>query len=418
MPSVPSRRSVLMDCEASRDTYPEAVEQTPDAPLDPATRLVHSGRPPRTSGGPLNPPVELSTTVHAATGDEGTAAADVISYARVGVPTWRALEEAVGDLEGGDALVWSSGLSAVGAAVEVVLAEKALSGRTGPARVVAPRHGYSGTLELLEHLRRTGRVELVRVDPDDVAGTTAALAGGADLLWTESPVNPTMEVTDLAAVAAAARAVGARTVVDSTYATPLLQNPLALGADVVVHSLTKSIAGHSDVLLGATVTADEELAAALHAHRTRSGAVPGPFEAWLALRGLRTLDVRMERAQATAGLLAQRLREHPAVLRVRYPGLPDDPGHEVALRQMRGAGSLLAVDLADAAAAELLAASTRLWTHATSLGGVESLLERRRRHPAEVTTVPEGLVRLSVGIEKAEDLWADLRQALDAVAAG
>lgn len=392
------------------------MDQTPDAPLSAATRLVHTGRPPRTPGGPLNPPVELSTTLHAATGDDGAADGSVVNYARSGVPTWQALEDAIGDLEGGTALVFSAGLAAVGAAVEVVLAERALTGAAGPARVVAPHHGYSGTLGLLEHLRATGRIELVRVDPADTAATVEALTG-ADLLWAESPANPTMEITDLAAVAAAARRAGARSVVDSTYATPLLQNPLALGFDVVVHSVTKSLAGHSDVLLGATVTTEEALTDALHAHRTRSGAVPGPFEAWLALRGLRTLDVRMERAQATAALLAQRLQEHPAVARVRYPGLAGDPGHAVACRQMRGFGAVLAFDLADAVAAEQVAASARLWTHATSLGGVESLLERRRRHTGEMATVPEGLVRLSVGVENAEDLWADLRRALDDVSA-
>ncbi len=388
------------------------MQPTPDAPLAPQTRLVHLGRPERTVGGPLNPPVELSTTLHAGTDEAGDAPADVVNYARSGVPTWRALEDALGDLEGGTALVLSSGIAAVGAAVQVVLDERSGAGRL-PV-VVAPAHGYSGTLGLLEHLRRTGRVDLVRVDPADTDATLAAVAG-ADLLWVESPVNPTMEITDLVAVCEAARRAGARSVVDSTYATPLLQNPLALGADVVVHSLTKSIAGHSDVLMGATVTADESLAAALHDHRTRSGAVPGPFEAWLALRGLRTLDVRLQRAQESAQVLAERLLEHPAVLRVRYPGLASDPGHEVAERQMRGPGTLLAVDLAGTREAEALAAAVRVWTHATSLGGVESLLERRRRHSGEVRTVPDGLVRMSVGIEHVEDLWADLRQALDQV---
>ncbi|MFC3688277.1 trans-sulfuration enzyme family protein [Aquipuribacter hungaricus] len=389
------------------------MQPTPDSPLAPQTRLVHLGRPARVPGGPLNPPVELSTTLHAATDESGGADAGVVNYARSGVPTWQALEEALGDLEGGTALVLGSGIAAVGAAVQVVLDERAGSGRT-PV-VVAPAHGYSGTLGLLDHLRATGRIDLVSVDPADTGAIVAAV-DGADLLWVESPVNPTMEVTDLVEVCGAARRAGARSVVDSTYATPLLQNPLALGADVVVHSLTKSVAGHSDVLLGATVTADDGLAAALHDHRTRSGAVPGPFETWLALRGLRTLDVRLQRAQENAQVLAERLLEHPAVLRVRYPGLPSDPGHEVAGRQMRGPGTLLAVDLAGAREAEALAAAVRVWTHATSLGGVESLLERRRRHSGERGTVPEGLVRLSVGIEHVEDLWADLAQALDATA--
>ncbi len=390
------------------------MEPTPDAPLAPQTRLVHLGRPERTVGGPLNPPVELSTTLHAGTDDVGRAPSDVVNYARSGVPTWQALEDALGDLEGGTALVLASGIAAVGAAVQVVLDERSGGSQGRRPVVVAPAHGYSGTLGLLEHLRRTGRVDLVRVDPADADAILAAVTG-ADLLWVESPVNPTMEITDLSAVCDAARRAGARSVVDSTYATPLLQNPLALGADVVVHSLTKSIAGHSDVLMGATVTADPTLAQALHEHRTRSGAVPGPFEAWLALRGLRTLDVRLQRAQENAQELAGRLGGHPAVRRVRYPGLPTDPGYEVALRQMRGPGTLLALDLAGPREAEALAAATRVWTHATSLGGVESLLERRRRHPGEVATVPEGLVRLSVGIEHVDDLWADLAQALDQV---
>ena len=388
------------------------MEPTPDAPLAPQTRVVHLGRPARVAGGPLNPPVELSTTLHAATDEVGDAPPDVVNYARSGVPTWQALEEALGDLEGGTALLLASGIAAVGAAVQVVLDERA--DRDRRPVVVAPTHGYSGTLGLLEHLRATRRIELVRVDPADTDAVLAAVAG-ADLLWVESPVNPTMEITDLAAVCEASRRAGARSVVDSTYATPLLQNPLALGADVVVHSLTKAIAGHSDVLMGATVTADDGLARALHEHRTRSGAVPGPFEAWLALRGLRTLDVRLQRAQDSAQVLAERLGEHPAVGRVRYPGLATDPGHAIALRQMRGPGTLLAVDLAGTRQAETLAASTRVWTHATSLGGVESLLERRRRHCGEMRTVPDGLVRLSVGIEHVEDLWADLAQALDAV---
>ena len=388
------------------------MEPTPDAPLAPQTRVVHLGRPPRVAGGPLNPPVELSTTLHAASDGTGDAPPDVINYARPGVPTWQALEQALGDLEGGSALLLASGMAAVGAAVQVVLDERV--DRDRRPVVVAPTHGYSGTLGLLEHLQATRRIELVRVDPADTGAILAAV-DGADLLWVETPANPTMEITDLTAVCEAARRAGARSVVDSTYATPLLQNPLALGADVVVHSLTKAIAGHSDVLMGATITADDALARALHAHRTRSGAVPGPFEAWLALRGLRTLDVRLHRAQDNARVLAERLQDHPAVLRVRYPGLVTDPGYEVALRQMRGPGTLLAIDLADARAAEALAAATRVWTHATSLGGVESLLERRRRHRAEARTVPEGLVRLSVGIEHVEDLWTDLARALDAV---
>jgi cystathionine gamma-synthase len=391
-------------------------------PDSPATRLVHAGRPPATPGGPLNPVVELSSTYHASTGADGAADPASRSYARSGTATWQALEAALGDLEGGEAVLLASGIAAVTAGVEVGLEQAARDGRR--ARVVLPSRAYSGTVALLRHLRDTGRVDLVEVDPADPGALEHAAGDPAvDLVWLETPVNPTMEVTDLRAVRGAVDAAAgpdrrsggpALVAVDSTFATPLLQNPLALGADLVVHSLTKAISGHSDVLLGAVVAADDDLVRRLQEHRTRTGAVPGPFEAWLALRGLRTLDVRLQRAQASAGVLAERAREHPAVLRVRYPGLAEDPGHALAAAQMRGPGTLLSLDLADAAAAERLAASTRLWVHATSLGGVESLLERRRRHPAESAGVPEGLVRLSVGIEDVEDLWRDLEQALDA----
>ncbi|WP_336923009.1 trans-sulfuration enzyme family protein [Aquipuribacter sp. SD81] len=377
-------------------------------PDSPATRLVHAGRPPAVPGGPLNPSVELSSTFHAGTGPDGLADPAVRNYARVGTSTWEALEAAVGELEGGEAVLLGSGIAAVTAAVEVALAHAG-----GSTRVVVPARAYSGTVALLRHLRDTRGVDVVAVDPAEPGALArAAAVPGTGLVWLETPVNPTMELTDVREVVAAA-APGALVAVDGTFATPLLQNPLALGAHVVVHSLTKAVAGHSDVLLGAAVAADPALATALREHRTRTGAVPGPFEAWLALRGLRTLDVRLQRAQATAGLVARRAQEHPAVLRVRYPGLPEDPWHAVAQAQMRGPGTLLALDLPDAASAERVAASTRLWVHATSLGGVESLLERRRRHAAEPEAVPEGLLRLSVGIEDAEDLWADLAQALD-----
>ena len=375
----------------------------------PATVTVHAGRPDPVPGAPVNASIVLSTTFHAAAVDEaGHADPAVVSYARSGVGTWTAFEDAMGALEHGTATVLGSGMAAVSAAVEPLV--DAVAGR--PARVVVGRHGYSGTDTLLRHLEEAGRASVQRVDTADEAALHAALTG-ADLVWLESPANPTMEVVDIAAVAA--RSGGARVLVDSTYATPLGQNPLLLGADVVVHSASKAISGHSDVLLGVVVTADPALHEGVRAHRTRHGAVPGPFEVWLALRGLRTLDVRTSRAQHNAGVLAERLQGHPAVRGVRYPGLPGDPGYAVAQRQMRGPGSVLAVEVDDGPAAERLAADTRLWVHATSLGGVESLVERRRRHPAEVDTVPDGLLRLSVGIEDVEDLWADLSRALDAL---
>ena len=235
------------------------------------------------------------------------------------------------------------------------------------------------------------------------AATVPDALDGAALLWIESPTNPMLEVFDVAALCAAARERGVLTVCDNTFATPLVQQPLTLGADVVLHSVTKYLAGHSDVILGALVTpatgAGRELRERLTRQRLLHGAIAGPMETWLALRGMRTLHLRLERATATARELASRLESHPAVEHVRYPGF----------------GAIVAIDVVGGAApAERAAAATRLWTHSTSLGGVESQLERRRRHPGEPQTVPEGLLRLSVGIEDVEDLWRDLDQALRA----
>jgi cystathionine gamma-synthase len=235
------------------------------------------------------------------------------------------------------------------------------------------------------------------------------------MLWIESPTNPAMEVADLPTISAAGRAAGAVVVVDNTFATPLLQQPLVLGADIVMHSATKFIAGHSDVLLGALATADDELWSALELRRRSLGAIPGPMEAWLALRGFRTLALRLERAQSNAAFLAERLLEHPRVSRVRYPGLADDPGHTRAAAQMSGFGAILSIELGgDEEGAQRVCESTSLWLHATSLGGVESMLERRRRWPAEPSTIPTDLIRLAVGIEHPDDLWNDLAQALKA----
>jgi cystathionine gamma-synthase len=240
-----------------------------------------------------------------------------------------------------------------------------------------------------------------RVDISDTAAVTAALQG-ADLLWAESPTNPMLEVADLPTLIAAAHEQGATVVCDNTFATPLGQQPLALGADVVMHSVTKFLAGHSDVILGATVTADTDAGRAayerLSHHRLIHGAIAGPMETWLALRGMRTMHLRVERASANAADLAGRLADHPCVQRVRYPGL----------------GAIVAIEVPGGAeGAERVASATRLWTHATSLGGVESLIERRAMHAVDARFgTPEGLLRLSVGIEHVEDLWDDLAQAL------
>jgi cystathionine gamma-synthase len=311
-------------------------------------------------------------------------------YGRYANPTWSAFEEALGELEGGRALAFASGMAAVGTVADLVGQD---------ARVVAPRHAYHGSLMVLADLEARGRIRTELVDITDTDAVVKACDDAA-LVWLESPTNPALETADLPAIIAAAHEAGASVVVDNTFATPLLQRPLDDGADIVLHSATKYLAGHSDVLMGALVTRDDALYDVLKGRRDLLGAVPGPFEAWLALRGLRTLHLRVERAQANAAELVRRLEQHPAVAEVRYPGF----------------GGIVAIVLAGGAeAADLLTHSTRLWVHATSLGGVESTFERRRRWKTEAASIPEGLVRMSVGIEDVDDLWTDLERALDQV---
>ncbi|WP_370288677.1 PLP-dependent aspartate aminotransferase family protein [Nocardioides sp.] len=361
---------------------PAADSSTP--PLRPATIAVTAGRPPHTPDEPLNVPVTMAST-YVAGGD--------LEYGRYGNPTWTAFEDALGALEGGRALAFSSGMAAITTLLDLV-------GHGGS--VVAPRHSYSGTIAALADFEARGRLRAQLVDITDTEAVVKAMEDDEDcaLLWLESPTNPALELADVATLAEHAHRLGIQVVVDNTFATPLLQQPLALGADVVVHSATKFIAGHSDVLMGALVVGTDaaEVHAALKGRRDLAGSVPGTFEAWLSLRGLRTLHVRLERASANAAELAARLREHPAVDDVRYPGF--------------GAITSLVVH-GGADAADRLVRSTALWVHATSLGGVESTFERRRRWKLEAATIPEGLVRLSVGIEDVEDLWEDLRGALD-----
>ena len=349
--------------------------QSPE--LRPATIAVHAGRPDRTEDAPLNEPITMAST-YVAGGPMG--------YGRYGNDTWAAFEEALGALEGGKALSFASGLAAVASILDLVG-----QGQT----VVAPRHSYNGTILQLADLEARGRIKAVLVDVTETAAVVQACEG-ASLVWLESPTNPALEIVDLGPVVAAAHAAGAYVVMDNTFATPILAQPLDDDVDIVVHSATKYISGHSDVLMGALVTRDEELYAVLKGRRDLLGAVPGPFEAWLALRGLRTLPLRVERAQSNAAELADRLRAHPGVTEVRYPGF----------------GGIISIVLADQLRAELLERDTNLWVTATSLGGVESTLERRRKWKAEPATIPDALVRLSVGIEDVEDLWRDLDQAL------
>ncbi|HTX63888.1 MAG TPA: PLP-dependent transferase [Acidimicrobiales bacterium] len=324
-------------------------------------------------------------------------------YGRWGNPTWDALEAALGQLEGGAAVAFSSGQAATAAV---------LDGLPPGSVVVHPTSSYSGTRELLGVLADSGRLALRPVDVTDTEAVLGALPGAA-LVWIESPTNPLLGIAEVPRLVDAAGAQGVASVVDNTFATPVTQHPLEWGATMVVHSATKYIGGHSDLLLGAVVVRDEERLAALIRHRTLQGSVPGTVEAFLALRGLRTLPVRFARQQASAALLAGRLRLHPGVTRVRYPGLVDDPHHARAAAQMSGFGAIVSFELEGAAAADALVAAVELVVPTTSLGGVESTLERRSRWPGEVG-VPAGLLRLSVGLEHPDDLWEDLSRALEA----
>jgi cystathionine gamma-synthase len=314
-----------------------------------------------------------------------------MEYGRYDNPTWRAFEEALGDLEGGRCLAFASGLAAVATVFDLV---------GNGQKVVAPRHAYNGSVMQLADLEARERVKAHLVDITDTDAVVAACED-ASLVWLESPTNPAMEIADIPTITKAAHEAGAYVAVDNTFATPMLQRPLEWDVDLVVHSATKFIGGHADLLMGAIVTRDDELHGVLKGRRDLVGAIPGAFEAWLALRGLRTLPLRMERSQANAEELVRRLRERSDITEVRYPGF----------------GGMIAIVLPNGGIADLVQHGTKLWVYATSLGGVESTLERRRRWKSEPTTIPDGLVRLSVGIEDVEDLWEDLVQALDGATA-
>lgn len=355
-----------------------AREPSERRPLHIDTVVVSAGRPEPGPDRPLNTPIVPASAFHAG---------GSIEYARESAPTTEALESALGALEHGTAVAFSSGMGAANAMMDLV---------PMGAVVVAPSAAYTGVAVRLRELSAIGRIDLRIVDADDTAAVTTACTG-AFLLWLESPTNPLLQVADLTACIEAAHAAGALVLVDNTFATPILQTPLTLGADVVLHSVTKSLGGHSDLLMGALVARDPDLAERLRVRRVLLGAAPGAFDCYLALRGIRTLALRVERAQETARRIVGLLDGHPAVSRVRYPGF----------------GTLASIELSGGLqAADDLCSSVRVWTFATSLGGVESLLERRRRWPLEASTVPDDLVRLSFGIESADDLWADLDAAL------
>jgi cystathionine gamma-synthase len=367
-------------------------------PLRPESLVVAAGRP-HDPGGPLNTPIVPAAPYLHAPDDNAYARHDV-------TPTVAAFEEALGALEGGRALAFASGIAAVAAIVE---------GRPSGSVAVVPAEAYSGTVSIFKAQETLGRMTVRPVDIADTAAVVAAL-DGADLLWLETATNPLLSVPDVPALSAAAHEAGALVCVDATFSTPLVVRPLELGADVSMHSATKYLSGHSDVLMGALVVRSAALAEELHLRRTLTGAVPGGLESYLATRGMRTLVLRMERAQANAGELARRLDAHPRVSRVRYPGLPADPGHAIAARDHAGFGAMISFELdGTAAEAERLCEAVRLISHATSLGGVESLIERRARHEIDASFgTPPALLRFSVGIEHVDDLWADLLQALDA----
>lgn len=353
----------------------------PDEPLHPETLAVIAGRPERTGGAPLNEPITPASTFHHGGGGG-------LEYGRDGNPGWQAFEAAMGELEGGHAVAFASGLAATSAILDLL---------PNGTRVIGQKAPYFGVSLLMQE--RAARGQLVHETYADM--TVDALRGaidGAGLVWIESPTNPMLDVVDLPEVIALAKGAGAMVVVDNTFATPFGQNPIALGADLVMHSGTKMIGGHSDLLLGVVVAATEELERQLVVRRHNAGATPGVLEAYLALRGLRTLPARYERAQSTAHELVRRLSLQSSIARVRYPG----KGNMISFETV-GSGD----------DAERVCESVRLIVHATSLGGAETSMERRARYPSErAVGTPDTLIRLSVGLEHVEDLWRDLAHAL------
>lgn len=341
--------------------------------MQPDTVTVIAGRPAKQPGAPLNAPITLASAFVPGGSSE---------YGRHGNPAYEAFEAVLGELEGGRALAFASGIATSAATLGLL---------EPGAVVVLPRHGYNGTTSLVE----SGPYEVRLIDPSDTEGSIEAFAG-ADLVWLESPTNPAMEVGDLPTLVAAAKEAGALVAVDNTFRTPLRDRPLSYGADIVCHSASKLLGGHSDLVLGVLATRDDALFERLLTHRSLHGAIPGALECFLAARGVRTLAVRLDRAESSAALIADRLKAHPAVAEVRYPGF----------------GSMVCFVVDDADHAQRATESSRIISHATSLGGVESTWERRRRFPAEPETIPAGLIRLSVGIEAVEDLWSDIEAAL------
>jgi cystathionine gamma-synthase len=372
------------------------------------TLAIHAGQEPDSLTGSVVVPI-YATSTYQQDGVERPRGG--YEYSRSANPTRTALEECLAALEGGTrGLGFASGLAASDCLLRAAL---------GPGdHVVIPADAYGGTFRLFAQVLARWGLEYTSVALGDLAAVRAALRPNTRMIWCESPTNPLLGIADITALAGLAHGRDALLVVDNTFASPYLQQPLALGADVVLHSTTKYLGGHSDVIGGALVVADPELAERLAYHQNAMGAVPGPFDCWLVLRGVRTLAVRMDRHCANASRIAELLVAHPAVDRVYYPGLPEHPGHELAAKQMRGFGGMVSFTVhGDEAAALRVCEATRVFILGESLGGVESLIE----HPGRMThasvagsplEVPADLVRLSVGIESVDDLLADLTAAL------
>jgi cystathionine gamma-synthase len=373
-----------------------------------ATRAIHAGYRPDPATGAVNTPIYASSTF-AQDGVGGLRGG--FEYARTGNPTRAALEAVLAAVEEGRfGRAFSSGMSASDCALRAVL-------RPGD-HIVIPDDAYGGTFRLIDKVFREWGVDHTPVHLSDLAAVRSAITTTTRMIWVETPTNPLLSIADIAAIAEIGRGVGAMVLVDNTFASPALQQPLTLGADIVLHSTTKYIGGHSDVVGGALITDSEELDAKFAFLQNGAGAVPGPFDAYLTMRGLKTLELRMQRHCDNAAQVAAFLAGHPAVSQVLYPGLAEHPGHEVAARQMRGFGGMVSVRMRGGAeAAHKLCSRTEIFILAESLGGVESLIE----HPGAMThastagsqlEVPEDLVRLSVGIEDPADLLSDLREAL------
>jgi cystathionine gamma-synthase len=372
------------------------------------TRAIHAGQEPDPATGAVIVPVHLTTT-YKQDGVGGLRGG--YEYSRSANPTRTALQEALAALEQGTSgMAFASGLAAEDTLLRTVCEPG--------SHVVLGGDAYGGTFRLISRVASRWGIEHTPADLNDLDALRTVMRPTTRVIWCETPTNPLLNVADIARLADFAHEHGALLVVDNTFASPYLQQPLTLGADVVVHSTTKYLGGHSDVVGGALVTSDATLAEQLAYHQNAMGAVAGPFDAWLVLRGIKTLGVRMDRHQANAARIAEFLLGHPDVTSVLYPGLPDHPGHEIAARQMSGFGGMLSFRLAGGEEQALkVCERARLFTLAESLGGVESLIE----HPGRMThasaagsplEVPADLVRLSVGIEDVDDLLADLEQAL------